>query len=143
MDFKERNTKNEYIKHIYNPIERENWKSLKDTGNKIVKIKIDVKLKDIVEQKVSLDYLQRYQIKVNQLSTLKTLSSFHLPLFDYPLPQQMSQCGKQKNLISILQIIYSRYNISLDNYTGVNNFFVDVTAISRAVQKMCERRSKI
>ena len=43
VNFKERNTKNEYIKHIYNPVERENWKSLKDTVKKIVKIKIQQK----------------------------------------------------------------------------------------------------
>ena len=108
MDFKERITKNESIKYIFDPIKREKWKISEDTVKRIIKIKIDVKIKDIVEQKVSVGYLQRNQIKVNQLSTVKTLFLFHLLLFHYPLPHQMVQCEKQKNLISMLQLIHSQ-----------------------------------
>ena len=108
VDFKKRITKNESIKYIFDPIKTEKWKSFEDTVKRIIQMKIDIKIKDIDEQKAFLGYLQQNQIKVNQLSTLKTLYPFYLPLFDYPLPQQMVQCEKQKNLIFVLQLIHSQ-----------------------------------
>ena len=50
-EFKERIGKNASNKYIFDPIKREKWKSFQDTVKRTTKIKIDGKVKDIVEQK--------------------------------------------------------------------------------------------
>ena len=65
VEFKEIISKNASNKHIFDPIKRKKWKSFEDTVKRTTKIKIDNKIKDIVEQKISLDYLQQNQIKGN------------------------------------------------------------------------------
>ena len=49
VEFKERISKNASNKYIFDPIKREKWKSFKDTVKRTTKIKIDGKIKDIVE----------------------------------------------------------------------------------------------
>ena len=83
VEFKERISKNASNKHIFDPIKRKKWKSFEDTVKRTTKIKIDGKIKDIAEQKLSLAYLQQNQIKVNYLLTLKMPCPSHLPLFHY------------------------------------------------------------
>ena len=51
VEFKERISKNASNKYIFDPIKREKWKSFQDTVKRTTKIKIDGKVKDIVEQK--------------------------------------------------------------------------------------------
>ena len=51
VEFKERISKNTSNKYIFDPIKREKWKSFQDTVKRTTKIKIDGKVKDIVEQK--------------------------------------------------------------------------------------------
>ena len=51
VEFKERISKNVSNKYIFDPIKREKWKSFQDTVKRTTKIKIDGKVKDIVEQK--------------------------------------------------------------------------------------------
>ena len=57
VEFKERITKNSSNKQIFDPIKRENWKNFGDAVRRITKIKIDSKIKDIVEQKNILGLL--------------------------------------------------------------------------------------
>ena len=52
VDFKARITKNVSNKHIFDTIKREIWKSFEDAVKRITKIKIDVKIKDIVEKNI-------------------------------------------------------------------------------------------
>ena len=49
--FKERISKNASNKYIFDPIKREKWKSFQHTVKRKAKIKIDGKVKDIVEKK--------------------------------------------------------------------------------------------
>ena len=49
VEFKERISKNPSNKYVFDPIKREKWKSFKDTEKRTTKIKIDGKIKDIVE----------------------------------------------------------------------------------------------
>ena len=51
VEFKERISKNASNKHIFDPIKRKKWKNFQDTVERTTKIKIDGKVKDIVEQK--------------------------------------------------------------------------------------------
>ena len=51
VKFKERIGKNASNKYIFDPIKREKRKSFQDTVKRTTKIKIDGKVKDIVEQK--------------------------------------------------------------------------------------------
>ena len=48
---KERISKNASNKYIFDPIKREKWESFQHTVKRKAKIKIDSKVKDIVEQK--------------------------------------------------------------------------------------------
>ena len=51
VEFKERISKNASNKYIFDPIKRKKWKNFQDTVERTTKIKIDGKVKDIVEQK--------------------------------------------------------------------------------------------
>ena len=51
VKFKERIGKNASNKYIFDPIKREKRKSFQDTVKRTTKIKIDGKVKDIVEQR--------------------------------------------------------------------------------------------
>ena len=85
VEFKEKISKNASNKYIFDPIKRKKCESFEDIVKRTTKIKIDGKIKDIVEQKISLGYLQQNQIKVNQLSILEMLCPSHLRLFHYLL----------------------------------------------------------
>ena len=54
VEFKERITKNESNKNIFDPIKREKWKSFENTVNRTTTIKIGAKINDIVEQKKNI-----------------------------------------------------------------------------------------
>ena len=55
VEFKERITKNESNKNIFDPIKRKKWKSFENTVKRTAKIKIGGKINDILElKKISL-----------------------------------------------------------------------------------------
>ena len=107
VEFKERISKNASNKYIFDPIKREKWKRLEDTVKRTTKIKIDGKIKDIVEQKNILGLLAAKSDQYKLAADIKIPCPSHLPLFQYLLLQQMVQCEKQKNLIYMVQLIHS------------------------------------
>ena len=124
VEFNESISKNASNNYIFDRIKREKWKTFEDTVKRTAKTKIDGKIKDIVEQKISLGYLQQNQIKVNELSILKMPCPSHLSLFLYLLLQQMVRCEKQKHLIYMMQLILSQITTYYWKITLVSTIYL-------------------
>ena len=82
-EFKERIGKNASNKYIFDSIKREKWKSFQDTVKRTAKIKIDGKVKDIVEPKKYLLVKAKSDQSKSAVDIKNALSS---PLTSVSLP---------------------------------------------------------
>ena len=137
VEFKEKISKNASNKYIFDPIKREKWKSFEDTVKRTTKIKIDGKIKDIVEQKIILGLLAAKSDQSKLAVDIKNALSFPLASVSLPLASADGAMRKTKksNLYGAIDLL-SNHNISLENYTGVNYLFADVAAALRAVKNI-------
>ena len=137
VEFKEKISKNASNKYIFDPIKREKWKSFEDTVKRTTKIKIDGKIKDIVEQKNNLGLLAAKSDQSKLAADIKNALPFPLASVSLPLASADGAMRKTKksNLYGAIDLL-SNHNISLENYTGVNYLFADVAAALRAVKNV-------
>ena len=96
VEFKERISKNASNKYIFDPIKREKWKSFEDTVKKTTKIKIDGKIKDIVEQKNILGLLAAKSDQSKLAVDIKNAMSFPLSSLSLPLASADGTMRKTK-----------------------------------------------
>ena len=109
VEFKERITQNASNKSIFDPIKKEKWKSFEDTVKRITKIKTADKIQDIVEQKISLGYLQQNQIKVDQLSSaIVSIVTIFYSCFITSCLSRWCNAKRKKDLIYMVQLIHSQ-----------------------------------
>ena len=85
VEFKERISKNASNKYILNPIKREKLKSFEDTVKRTIKLKIDGKIKDIVEQKNILGLLAAKSDQSKLAVDITNALSFPLASVSLPL----------------------------------------------------------
>ena len=118
VEFKEKISKNASNKYIFDPIKREKWKSFEDTVKRTTKIKIDGKIKDIVEQKNILGLLAAKSDQSKLAADIKNVMSFPLASVSLPLASADGAMRKTKksNLYGAIDSL-SNHNISLENYT--------------------------
>ena len=137
VEFKERISKNTSNKYIFDSITREKWESFEDAVKRTTKIKLDSKIKDIVEQKNILGLLAT--ISDQSKSAVDIKNALSLPLASVSLPLAAADGAMQKtkksNLYGAIDSL-SHHNISLENYTRVNFLNVDVAAALRAVKNV-------
>ena len=98
MEFKERISKNASNKYIFDPIKREKWKSFEDTVKRTTKIKIDGKIKDIVEQKNILGLLAAISDQSKLAVDIKNALSFPLASVSLPLALADGAVRKAKKI---------------------------------------------
>ena len=98
VEFKERISKNASSKYIFDPIKREKSKSFDDTVKKTTKIKIDGKIKDIVEQKNILGLLAAKSDKSKLAVDIKNALSFPLSSVSLPLASADGAMRKTKKI---------------------------------------------
>ena len=96
VKFKERISKNASNKYIFNPTKREKWKSFEDTAKRTTKIKIDGKIKDIVEQKIILGLLAAKSDQSKLAVDIKNALSFPLASVSLHLASADSAMRKTK-----------------------------------------------
>ena len=96
VEFKERISKNESNKYIFGPIKWEKWKSFEDTVKRTTKIKIDGKIKDIVEQKNILGLLAAKSDQSKSAVDIKNALSFPLAIVSLPLASADGAMRKTK-----------------------------------------------
>ena len=96
VKFKERISKNASNKYIFDPTKREKWKSFQDTAKRTTKIKIDGKIKDIVEQKIILGLLAAKSDQSKLAVDIKNALSFPLASVSLPLASADGAMRKTK-----------------------------------------------
>ena len=135
VEFKERISKNASNKYILNPIKREKLKSFEDTVKRTTKLKIDGKIKDIVEQKNILGLLAAKSDQSKLAVGITNALSFPLASVSLPLVSTDGAMRKTNLIYGAIDSL-SNHNISLESYTGVNYLFVDVNPALRAVKNV-------
>ena len=96
VKFKERISKNASNKYIFGAIKREKWKGFEDTVKRTTKIKIDGKIKDIVEQKNILGLLAVKSDQSKSALDIKNALSFPLAIVSLPLASADGTMRKTK-----------------------------------------------
>ena len=127
MEFKERISKNASNKYIFDPIKREKWKSFEDTVKRTTKIKIDGKIKDIVEQKNILGLLAAISDQSKLAVDIKNALSFPLASVSLPLALADGAVRKaKKNLIYMVQLSHSHITTYHWKITLVSTFYLSM-----------------
>ena len=120
VKFKERISKNASNKYIFGAIKREKWKGFEDTVKRTTKIKIDGKIKDIVEQKNILGLLAVKSDQSKSALDIKNALSFPLAIVSLPLASADGTMRKTKyNIIIMVQLVHSQ----ITTYTGKLHWF--------------------
>ena len=132
VEFKERISKIASNKYIFDPIKKEKWKGFEDAVKRTTEIKIDGKIKDIVEQKNIIALLTAKSDQSKLAVDIKNALSFPLASVSLSLASSDGAMRKTKksNVYGAVDSL-SNHNISLENYTGVNYLFVNVAAALR------------
>ena len=126
MEFKERISKNASNKYIFDPIKREKWKSFEDTVKRTTKIKIDGKIKDIVEQKNNLGLLAAKSDQSKLAADIKNALPFPLASVSLPLASADGAMRKTKNLICMVQLIHSQITTYHCKITLVSTIYLSM-----------------
>ena len=126
VEFKEKISKNASNKYIFDPIKREKWKSFEDTVKRTTKIKIDGKIKDIVEQKNNLGLLAAKSDQSKLAADIKNALPFPLASVSLPLASADGAMRKTKNLICMVQLIHSQITTYHCKITLVSTIYLSM-----------------